>query len=60
VRLPAERMKNSLGQPIVIENTGGGTICVDRVSRPTATRWCSATARAWCLRLELDHNLEEI
>jgi tripartite-type tricarboxylate transporter receptor subunit TctC len=35
VRLLAERMKNSLGQPIVIENIGGGggTIGVDRVSR---------------------------
>ncbi len=35
VRLLAERMKNSLGQSIVIENIGGGggTIGVDRVSR---------------------------
>jgi tripartite-type tricarboxylate transporter receptor subunit TctC len=32
-RLLAERMKNSLGQSIVIENIGGGTIGVDRVSR---------------------------
>jgi len=35
VRLLAERMKNSLGQAIVVENIGGGggTIGVDRVSR---------------------------
>src|SRR5579862_8605399 len=35
VRLLAERMKNSLGQSIVVENIGGGggTIGVDRVSR---------------------------
>jgi tripartite-type tricarboxylate transporter receptor subunit TctC len=35
VRLLAERMRNSLGQSIVIENIGGGggTIGVDRVSR---------------------------
>src|SRR5579862_4700009 len=35
VRLLAERMKNTLGQSIVIENIGGGggTIGVDRVSR---------------------------
>jgi tripartite-type tricarboxylate transporter receptor subunit TctC len=35
VRLLAERMRNSLGQPVVIENIGGGggTIGVDRVSR---------------------------
>jgi len=34
VRLLAERMKNTLGQSIVVENIGGGgTIGVDRVSR---------------------------
>jgi tripartite-type tricarboxylate transporter receptor subunit TctC len=35
VRLLAERMKTTLGQPVVIENIGGGggTIGVDRVSR---------------------------
>ena len=51
VRLLAERMKNSLGQSIVVENIGGaaGTIGVDRsrTRRRTVTRWCWVTARPW-------------
>ena len=41
-RMMAERMKSSLGQPVIVENvTGaGGTIAVGRVARaaPTVTR----------------------
>ena len=46
-RLVAERMRASLGQPVVIENVsgGGGTIAVTRVRarRATATRSASGT-----------------
>ena len=46
VRIVAERMRSSLGQPLVIENVTGanGTLGTGRVARaPTATRWHSAS-----------------
>jgi tripartite-type tricarboxylate transporter receptor subunit TctC len=43
-RIVAERMRVSLGQPVVIENVGGagGSIGVGRVARRTAIRSTSA------------------